>query len=1247
MPAASPEALRVSLLLFPPAFLGVAEVLRSRAPKALGLPLTGPYRVELQSSVLVVPIGKLKLTVLSEDRLQMKWKEAEGTHHGYKVRVKPLAGVSEHEMMLKTNTAKATVAGLVSAQEYALQIFVLNGTQELLFAKRKFSIDNLREESKERNSKRNQRKPKDDSPTVSGNENGSKVVESPSVVLYKESSLPAKESQSEMPTDKTSKGQKKNRTGGKDSVKGEKKNKEKESQVKEQPGKTMVKQGAESSADGKPFICETAVPADIVILVDGSWSIGRSNFKRVREFLENLMMSFNIGWHKTRIALTQYSGDPRIEWNLNNFSSNAEIQTAVRNFRYKGGNTFTGLALMHVLEENLKAESGARPSAPQFVILVTDGKSQDDANAAAQKLKSKDIEIIAVGVKNADEAELKQIASEPIELNVFNVVDFHLLSLLVDRLARIVCGRIEERTKMKEAKIEILVPLSPPTQLQIYGARHNSLKVKWHPTEGATEYMVLYSPVNEEEPDDGKEVKLGPNETDVELNFLLPMKEYSVSVYALYGDEPSDPVTATAFTQPLNPPESQIFSEVTHSSVRVSWAPVSDNVNQYQVTYITNRGSDVKQHIVGGDQVSTVLEGVENNAEYQISLSAQYADGAQSEAVAARYSTFSRSAPANLVIDSETPTSFVVRWDHPNSHVHQYRVAYNPLRGEQTEQIVTVPGKLNSAKLESLLPETKYSVQVTAVYSNREEGSAQTQGKTSSLRVTSLKVYKSDHSSMCTGWKLSHEATSYRIVIESLKDKKTREDILSQVTNSHCFLNLEPDTVYRISIFSQLQSAEGDPVTVLHSTNVKKQVEELGATAAAPLEALMGFVQRLRRETPEMIDVGAQVHVAGRNVTVLLDPHSYDAVVMESSSKLDFNKYAHLLMKRIFDLQLPDHDSVEEKATMKICGYLTLFGNEAYPETSSFASQSSDVYKEFRKFDELLMKIVRASLTSGEKKEVRGIKERLFDLLSSSRLGAKLNQSSWLKNYRLHLVKQGVNEEMLRRAMLLQLWATQGNTGPAAFWLMVMLLKHPDALIALKDELNTFLKPKNDRQDPNAFLLSVSEVIRGCTPILDSTLNETLRMTAAPFITREILQNMTLTMADGQQYNLRKGERICLFPYLSPQMDPEVHYEPEKFKYNRFLNQDGSPKTDFFKGDKKLKYSNMPWGAGRNICVGRQFAINSIKQFIFIMLMAFDVELCDSEASLPEVDVSRYGFGMLQPKKDIKIRYRLKMRNFT
>lgn len=42
---------------------------------------------------------------------------------------------------------------------------------------------------------------------------------------------------------------------------------------------------------------------------------------------------------------------------------------------------------------------------------------------------------------------------------------------------------------------------------------------------------------------------------------------------------------------------------------------------------------------VNGESEGATLEGVEDDKEYQISLSALYADGAQSEAVAIRYST--------------------------------------------------------------------------------------------------------------------------------------------------------------------------------------------------------------------------------------------------------------------------------------------------------------------------------------------------------------------------------------------------------------------------------------------------------------------------------------------------------------------------------------------------------------------------------------------------------------------------------
>ncbi|XP_072917877.1 prostacyclin synthase isoform X1 [Hemitrygon akajei] len=429
------------------------------------------------------------------------------------------------------------------------------------------------------------------------------------------------------------------------------------------------------------------------------------------------------------------------------------------------------------------------------------------------------------------------------------------------------------------------------------------------------------------------------------------------------------------------------------------------------------------------------------------------------------------------------------------------------------------------------------------------------------------------------------------------------------------------------------------------------------------------------------------VRMAGRYVTFLFDPHSFDAVVSESSAKLDFTKYSLTLMDKMFNVQLPDYDPNEEKSLMKMhlqgknlssltdamlsnlktllltdendrtytwkqeglfnfcygtmfrAGYLTLYGNEAaqdYRQTSKSKDKinSSEVYNIYKRLDQLLMKIVRSMLSADEKKEANLVKEHLWQLLSVENLNSRVNRSSWIQSYCSHLQKLGLHKDMQARAMVLQLWATQGNYGPAAFWLLLFLLKHPEAKHAVQEEMKKIFF--------NQTIRIVSQDALNNTPILDSVLNETLRLTAAPFITREVLQNMSLQLADGRKYHLRMGDRLCLFPYLSPQTDPEIYEEHEKFKYDRFLHQDGTKKTNFLKSGKQLKHYNLPWGAGSNVCIGRHFAINSLKMFVFLMLSCFDFELSDPKTKIPAFDTSRYGFGMLQPEKDVMFRYKFK-----
>uniref|UniRef100_A0A8C9EZT5 Collagen type XX alpha 1 chain n=1 Tax=Pavo cristatus TaxID=9049 RepID=A0A8C9EZT5_PAVCR len=868
--------------------------------------------------------GRLKLTVLSEDRIQMKWKETEGNINGYKVRVKPMAGDSEQEVMLKTKTPKATVGGLSPTKEYTLQVYVLNGSQEALFAKRKFVIEDLKNASQTRNNRRNSGAAPGKNLTSAGSSTAEQSLEMEmappplSTVL----THPAKDraekkrhkgtqpkgsgetmrsqpsvgvTQTPSPTTKSSQ-----RATA---------NAERESLGKEKPTRDSLRRGYQ-------FQCDTSAMTDIVLLVDGSWSIGRNNFKLIKEFLSAIISPFDIAQDRIRVGLSQYSSDPRTEWDLSAYTTRDQVLEAVRNLRYKGGNTFTGLALTHVLEQNLKPDAGARLEAEKLVILLTDGKSQDDANLAARTLKNMGIEIFAIGVKNADEAELKQVASEPLELTVYNVLDFPLLSSLVGRLTRVLCTRIKERSSKESAgravkdipantgpqlsptdlKItavtsksmhlawspplsppkkyrvvyypskggtpkEVLLdgavsslrlsnltshteylvsvfpiydtavgdglrgvtstlPLSAPRSLRVSELSHNSIRLSWKAAQGATQYLVLCSAAPDGAEDYTTEMKVA--EPEVLLDGLSPSTEYSIAVYALYGEDASDPASIQETTLSLSPPRYLSFSELSHSSVRVSWEPPSLAAKGHRVTYVSSRGSNTGEVSPQGLDVLSPLP-LSSLTQYFISVRSMYDEG-DSFPITGNVTTLKVPPPRALKVSELSENSLRLHWEAvAASDVVVYQIKWSTAGGEKPQEL-SIAGNAATAVLPGLQKNTDYKISIWAYYKDgARSDTVSIQHRTNFLLI---------QASFCfTYWCPSKLQITWLSPLPETS-REFQEIMASGKSSSVTLQPLLPDRAYRVM------------VSAVHYTGESESTTATGRTAPvmSKLPSIRGFV---------------------------------------------------------------------------------------------------------------------------------------------------------------------------------------------------------------------------------------------------------------------------------------------------------------------------------------------------------------------------------------------------------------------
>uniref|UniRef100_UPI0035902241 von Willebrand factor A domain-containing protein 2-like n=1 Tax=Myxine glutinosa TaxID=7769 RepID=UPI0035902241 len=165
---------------------------------------------------------------------------------------------------------------------------------------------------------------------------------------------------------------------------------------------------------GKLVQCSAMV--DIMVLLDGSSSIGKANFERSKHFLSRLCDMLDINPDRVQLGVKQYSSKTKLEFPLDAYPTREELKQAIENIALLGGSTNTGAAIESILRNGFQ---GSREHSPKMLLLLTDGRSQDNSMKMAYFAKNSGIILFSVGIGNPVWDELNVMASRPLDLHVF------------------------------------------------------------------------------------------------------------------------------------------------------------------------------------------------------------------------------------------------------------------------------------------------------------------------------------------------------------------------------------------------------------------------------------------------------------------------------------------------------------------------------------------------------------------------------------------------------------------------------------------------------------------------------------------------------------------------------------------------------------------------------------------------------------------------------------------------------------
>lgn len=161
----------------------------------------------------------------------------------------------------------------------------------------------------------------------------------------------------------------------------------------------------------------------------------------MKAFILEFLHMFEIGPDSVRIGVVKFASHATTVFRLDTYSAKSDVERAVKALIMDGGGTRIDLGLEAMIPLFKRASQTRKEKVREILIMITDGKSEPvgtPVNIPAEELRSQNITIYAIGVKDADMTELEDVAGSP--KRTFYVQNYDALKLIKTKVLKEICS---------------------------------------------------------------------------------------------------------------------------------------------------------------------------------------------------------------------------------------------------------------------------------------------------------------------------------------------------------------------------------------------------------------------------------------------------------------------------------------------------------------------------------------------------------------------------------------------------------------------------------------------------------------------------------------------------------------------------------------------------------------------------------------------------------------------------------------